>query len=57
VIIAQEKKYAEDHCLGSMEFCAVLAGPDGGFPLGLTPDGIHPNEKAHNIIAPIVPAP
>jgi lysophospholipase L1-like esterase len=53
---AWEKQFAADKHLGYVDYYSVLVGPDGGFRPGLSPDGVHPNKKAYEIMAPAVEA-
>ena len=51
---AWEKNFAATHQLGYVDYYAALAAPDGSFRAGLSPDGVHPNKKAYEIMAPAV---
>jgi lysophospholipase L1-like esterase len=49
-----ESNLAASQHLGYVDFYGVLAGPDGNFHSGLSLDGVHPNKKAYDIMAPAV---
>jgi lysophospholipase L1-like esterase len=49
-----ESNLAVSQHLGYVDFYGVLAGPDGNFHSGLSLDGVHPNKKAYDIMAPTV---
>jgi len=51
-----EKQFAAAKYLGYVDYYSVLVGPDGGFRPGLSPDGVHPNKKAYELMAPVVEA-
>jgi lysophospholipase L1-like esterase len=53
-LTAWEKNFAAAHQLGYVDYYAVLVAPDGGFRAGLSPDGVHPDKKAYEIMAPVV---
>lgn len=53
---AWEKRFAAAKHLGYVDYYSALVGPDGGFRPGLSPDGVHPNKKAYEIMAPVVEA-
>jgi lysophospholipase L1-like esterase len=53
---AWEKQFAIVKHLGYVDYYSVLVGPDGGFRPGLSPDGVHPNKKAYEIMTPSVEA-
>ena len=53
-LTAWEKNFAATHQLGYVDYYTVLAAPDGGFRAGLSLDGVHPNKKAYEIMAPVV---
>jgi lysophospholipase L1-like esterase len=50
---AWEKDYAASNGLGYIDYYSVLAGPDGDFRPGLAVDGVHPNAKGYELMAPL----
>jgi lysophospholipase L1-like esterase len=53
-LTAWEKNFAAAHQLGFVDYYTALAAPDGSFRPGLSVDGVHPDKKAYEIMAPIV---
>jgi acyl-CoA thioesterase I len=53
-LTAWERKFALEHHLGYVDYYFALAGADGNFRPGLSVDGVHPNKKAYDIMAPVV---
>jgi lysophospholipase L1-like esterase len=51
---AWEKNFAAAHQLGYVDYYAVLVAPGGGFHPGVSLDGVHPDRKAYEIMAPVV---
>jgi lysophospholipase L1-like esterase len=49
-----ERKFAAARRLGYVDYYSVLAGPDGSFQAGLSLDGVHPDEKAYEVMASVV---
>ena len=51
---AWEKTFAAAHHLGYVDYYSVLAAPDGSFLPGLSPDGVHPDKRAYEIMSSVV---
>ncbi len=51
---AWERKFAAEQHLGYVDYYSVLAGPDGNYRPALSPDGVHPDKQAYDIMAPVV---
>jgi lysophospholipase L1-like esterase len=50
---AWEKVFAAEKHLGYIDYYAVLVGEDGNYKPGLSPDGVHPNKKAYELMTPV----
>jgi lysophospholipase L1-like esterase len=55
-LTAWEKDFAKVKHLGFVDYYSVLVGADGNFRPGLSVDGVHPNKKAYEMMAPLVEA-
>ena len=53
-LTAWERSFAASKRLGYVDYYHLLVGPDGSFRPGLSPDGVHPNRKAYDLMAPAV---
>jgi lysophospholipase L1-like esterase len=49
-----ERKFAAVQHLGYVDYYGVLADINGNFRSGLSLDGVHPDKKAYEIVAPVV---
>jgi lysophospholipase L1-like esterase len=50
---AWEKAFAAEKHLGYIDYYAVLVGDDGNYKPGLSPDGVHPNKQAYELMTPV----
>ena len=51
---AWEKEFAAAEHLGYVDYYSAMLGSDGSFRPGLSPDGVHPNDKGYEVMAPVV---
>lgn len=53
-LTAWEHEFAVTQHLGYVDYYSLLVSSDGSFRAGLSPDGVHPNKKAYDLMSPVV---